>query len=226
MQNDAMVYTVNAWDFFFFCLTTLCVTMTVWRLVQYISNQRIAKPSRSGINSTFEHKKNSSLAQPRPHDLSYAPNLTTMDDMEDSSIRCPFVATPQNSTDTDGDTDSCGTEIDDQRRKPVCRADSAKRPKQVPKDLPIGHDSEEGMDSPLRVVSSTPEVRVLRENIEASLSDKERAEEQRIRSKQMARIHSLMQSQPDRFGSMSISDMQLQMDRFYADGKHITEHPS
>lgn len=221
MQNEALVHTMNTLDFLFLCLTTMCAFLAVRRLAQYICNQKIALPNRLTSDSIPEPEGNCAHAQHWPPYLSSAPDLATTGDMENSPISNPFAITQRNRADTDSDTDS-GVWY----TKSV-EANATKYPEEksedLPKNLSSGVDGED-MDPSSSTVASTADTRVRHESIKASLSDEERLEDQRIRSEQLARIHSLMQSQPDLFGSISIADMHLQMNRFYTDEKLVPEH--
>ncbi|KAF6777503.1 hypothetical protein AHF37_03325 [Paragonimus kellicotti] len=55
--------------------------------------------------------------------------------------------------------------------------------------------------------------------ITVTLSQEEEAEERRARLAQLDRIHALMQSQPDRFGTVSVADMRQQMSHYYYYGE-------
>ncbi|KAF8565598.1 hypothetical protein P879_09414 [Paragonimus westermani] len=200
-EKPASVLTLSSVDFLITVLTTLFLGALVRKLV-------LLSFGRQHTVDCVSARASSQLGSTMPNNRPLPAFLNGVENVNQLLASCPFMAALQaneeNSAATDGSCDNLGTRLNTPEN-------AASKPSSPACSDPYKSiDGSPELSSTERFGQPLPASRVT-----LTLSQEEEVEERQARLAQLDRIHALMQSQPDRFGTVSVADMRQQMSHYY-----------
>ncbi|KAF5401996.1 hypothetical protein PHET_04586 [Paragonimus heterotremus] len=212
-EKPTSVLTLSSVDFLITVLTTLFLGALVRKLV-LLSFGRRRKSPITQLSSTPDAidrgntRATSQLGSTMLNNRPLPAFLNGVENVNQLLASCPFMAALQaneeNPATVDDSCDNVGTRLN-------ISENAATKP------------SSPTYSGPQQSICGSPELSsterfgqpIPAPQITVTLSQEEEAEERQARLTQLDRIYALMQSQPDRFGTVSVADMRQQMSHYY-----------
>ncbi|KAF7257412.1 hypothetical protein EG68_05149 [Paragonimus skrjabini miyazakii] len=218
-EKPTSVLTLSSVDFLITVLTTLFLGALVRKLVLLSFGRRRKSlitplsPTADAIGSS-NARATSQLGSTMLNNRPLPAFLNGVENVNQLLASCPFMAALQaneeNSATTNDSCDNVGIRLNTSENAVTKPSSPSKRP--------------DGASSgPQQLINGSPELSSTKRfgqptpapQITVTLSEEEEAEERQACLAQLDRIHALMQSQPDRFGTVSVADMRQQMSHYY-----------
>ncbi|KAA3673905.1 uncharacterized protein DEA37_0006823 [Paragonimus westermani] len=199
--KPASVLTLSSVDFLITVLTTLFLGALVRKLV-------LLSFGRQHAVGCVGARASSQLGSTMPNNRPLPAFLNGVENVNQLLASCPFMAALQANEENPSTIDGSCDNLDTRLNTPENAASKPSSPACSDPQKSINGSSE--LSSTERFGQPFPVSRAT-----VTLSQEEEAEERQARLAHLDRIHALMKSQPDRFGTVSVADMQQQMSHYY-----------